>query len=466
MADPRSNLFSVKPCAPQNQGKSLAAASSATQQRKDFFGAVGKIGDIQVLNDIGASKIGQGLRTLASVSNTIRQGCGSLPTSIGSTLGGGLDGGAAWVLDNVGIARTAVDAVRQFNPGIANQGYGQAKAVFEKVKQGGFKTTDIPGVLQDFQNLERLGRNIFTPSSRDSKQLTERCEASPYAVDLIARAPKYKFLFVVQFICNSGYSELDNLDFAFVVKKSTRPTVTFQTEDVNFYNFRTKYNTKTDFDDMEMSFHDDTQNYATRFYAAYMRAMSPVTNLTSFVDPENEGMDFENSVNSDNNMTNPIEQTIANNYYSASRGPLVDGQKQILQEVRLFHVFDYGKKMNVFRFLNPRISTIALDAVDMSIGDEGSELSIKFNYDSVYVDTDVPMDDKGYAIADRSRNASYPLRYNDGTSNGPTNSPLSPNGVPQGPDSSCSTDTNTKNPPANPLITGGGFGGGLIQNLI
>jgi hypothetical protein len=459
MADPRSNLFSVKPCPPANLGKSFAAISTATQERKDFFGSLGKIGDIEVLNDIGASKIGQGLRTLASVSNTIRQGCGSLPTSIGSSIGGGLDSGVGWVLDNVGIARTAVDTVRQFNPGIANQGYGQAKAIFEKVKQGDFKTTDIPGSLQDLQNLERLARNIFTPSSSDNKRLTERCEASPYAVDLISRAPKYKFLFVVQVICNDGYSELNELDFAFVVKKSTRPSVTFQTEEVNYYNFRSKYNTKTDFEDMEMTFHDDIQNYTTRFYAAYMRAMSPITNMTSLQNPSEYGMDFDQSVIGGNPSTNPIEQTINNNYYTASRGPLANGQEQIIQEIRLFHVFDYGQKMNVYRFFNPRISTFTLDNVDMSVGDEGNELSMKFNYDSVYVDTDVPMDSQEYGIADRSRNAVYPLRYNDGTSTGPTNSPSGATGKPQSGNSSCDTNINTKNPP---LSSGGGFGGGII----
>ena len=94
MADPRSNLFSVKPCAPQNAPKSLAAASKATSERKEFFGALGKIGDLEVLNSVGAGKIGEGLRVLASVSNTIRTGCGSLPTSIGSSL----DAGANWAL--------------------------------------------------------------------------------------------------------------------------------------------------------------------------------------------------------------------------------------------------------------------------------------------------------------------------------------------------------------------------------
>jgi hypothetical protein len=464
MADPRSNLFSVKPCPPENLGKSFANISDATSQRKNFFNSIGKVGDLEVLNDVGASKIGQGLRTLASISNSIRQGCGSLPTSLGSAIGGGLDAGTGWVLDNVGIARTTVDAVRQFSPQIANQGYGQARQIFERVKQGDFKTSDIPSYLQDFQNLERLGRNIFTPSASDNKSLTERCEASPYAIDLIQRAPKYKFLFVVQFICNEQYQDLNELDFAFVVKRSTRPTTTFVMEDVNYYNFRTKHITKVEFSDMDMAFHDDNNNLATRFYSAYTKAMSPISNVVGLYDPEEYGMDFTSSVLSPNNNQRPIENNIPSSYYTASRGPLAGYIKNIIQEIRLFHVFDYGQKMNVFRFFNPRITSFDLDEVDMSIGDEGSQINMKFNYDSVYVDTDIPMDDSTYAIADRSRNAVYPLKYNDGNSTGPTNLPNQSTGPAQTASSSCGSTIDTKNPPSpsNDLLRiGGGFGGFL-----
>lgn len=454
MADPRSNLFSIKQCPPQFASKSQAANASRTAERKEFFGALGKIGDLEVLNSVGAGKIGEGLRTLASVSNTIRTGCGSLPTSIGSSL----DAGASWVLDNVGIARTTVDALSTFNPGIANQGLGQAKAIYERVKQGEFKTSDIPSVLQDLQNLERLGRNIFTPSTRDNKSLTARCAASPYATDLIARAPKYKFLFVVQFTYNDGYAELNELDFAFVVKKSTRPNISMQHEDVNYYNFRTKAVTKVMFEEMSMSFHDDTQNYATRFYTAYTRAMSPITNARELHDPESLGMDFANSVVS-NGVGELIEGTIQSNHYTATRGPLLNNQKQILKEVKLFHVFDYGQKMNVYRFMNPRITQFILDDVDMSVGDQGSEVSIRFNYDSVFVDLDVPMDDAEYAIADRSRNAVYPLRYNDGTatSAGSNGAPID---QPTNPTDSCSPQTDTRNPPPalDPNVVGFGAG--------
>lgn len=431
MADPRG--FIVKQCAPA-YAKSGAAIGSATSTRRDFFNAIGKVGDLQVLNDIGGGKVGKGLRTLASISNSIRVGSGALPSSIGKTL----DSGANWVLETTGIAPAVVQAVSNFHPNIANQAYGQAKQVFQSVKSGSFSFNNIPNALQDLQNLERLGRNIFTPGGNDAHTtLSERCEASPYAVDLIARAPKYKFLFVVQFIPEDGYSALAGhdfgpLDMAFVVKKSSRPGVHFIMEDVNYYNFRTKVITKTEFQEMTMSFHDDNMNFATEFYNAYLRAMSPITGLEPGQSAlfEEAGMSFLDNTLVQNNILGAID----GNLYSASSGPLANNRKQVFKEIRLYHLFDWGNKMTVYRFVNPRITVLNPDDLDMSVGTEGSELSMTFNYDSVYVDTNVNLknNDGKYNIAQTQRGAVYPLRFSTGT-DGPSSSgfnPTTPAGVP------------------------------------
>ena len=454
MADPRSNLFSVKQCPPQYLGKSSANIGSATQERRDFFNSVGKVGDLEVLNSVGGGKVGQGLRTLASVSNTIRQGCGALPTSIGSAVGSGLDAGVSWVLDNVGIASTTIDAVRQFQPGIANQALGQAESIFQQVKAGNFKTTDVPGALQDLQNLERLGRNIFTPSTRENQSLTEVCEASPYAIDLVARAPKFKFLFVVEFVFNQGYGSLHTLAFPFVVKRSSRPNIRYQMEEVNYYNYRTKVVTKTEFEEMNMSFHDDTQNYAMRFYNAYLRAYTPIANIPNpegLLDAESNGMNFAQTLSG----TNPLGPgdgnagDIPSNYYTGSSGPLASGNKTLLQEIRLMHVFDFGQKMNVFRFFNPRISQLQLDEVDMSMSSEGTDFSCTFAYDSVYVVTDLSLQNSQFNTEQRQANPIYPLRYNGsaGTAGGPNNSGIAPFGTPVTVGDGCDPNINTSNPP-------------------
>ena len=454
MADPRT--FTVKQCQPAYAAKSGAGIASSTSTRRDFFSSLGKVGDLSVLNSVGGGSIGKGLRNLASISNSIRTGCGSLPTSIGSSI----EAGANWVLEQTGIANTVVDALKGFNPAIANQGFGQAKAIYEKVKQGNFKTTDIPNFMQDLQNLERLGRNIFTPGAGDAATaLGERCEASPYAVDLVARAPKFKFLFVVQFVPESGYGPLGGQDFgpldmAFTVKHSTRPNIRFQTEDVNYYNFRSKVVTKTEFEEMSMTFHDDTLNLGTQFYKAYLQAMAPITSWQAVSSDlmEQLGMDFVGSTQRTNEIINQIPADAT----AASHGTLADDRKQIFKEIVVYHLFDNGNRMNVYRFFNPRISQMNLDDLDMSIGSEGNEISINFAYDSVFIDPDVSVSNNGgkYNLGQTQRGAVYPLRNN--SSAGTSVSGINPYG-------SATTSGAISCDPMQPIDTrsGGGIGGGI-----
>ncbi len=459
--DPRN--FSIKPCAGPYAGGSVAAIGSAISSRIGFGNSIGKIGNLAVLNSVGIGAIGTGLRTVASISNSIRTGCGALPTTIGNSL----DEGANWILSNIGIAPSVIQALQPLNPGVANQAWGQAKALFQQVQQGHFKATDIPSYLQDFQNLERLARGIYTPGNDRYSQLQAHCEASPYAVDLIARHPKYKFLFVVQFITASGYENLDTIlrGMAFVVKKSTRPKVTYQTEPVNFYNFRSKLITKAEFEEMTMSFHDDILNNTTNFYTAYVSAMSPIANLTPAQSPtggsfEQMGMNFTDNTQQAQSSEVPI--TI--NSYAASTGPLSNDNKQsIFKEILLYHIFNYGQQVTVYHFLNPRITQLAPDDVDMSVGSEGNELSITFSYDSVYVETKT-MAELDSTFRGAQSDALYQMRNNDSASSmqGPNSSGIAPYGPPTSNPADCNALKTTDNRGApSALIQNSGFGGSV-----
>lgn len=418
MADPRT--FTVAPCEPAYSDKSIAAITNSTSAQKAFFDSVGKIGDLSVLNSVGGGSVGRGLRSLAGISSAIRTGTGSLPTSIGSSL----DTGASWVLAQTGISQSTVSAVQAFNPGIANQAVAQAKNVFSDVKGGNFTLAKVPNALQDIQNLERLGRNIYTPAQNDiSNALGEHCEASPYAMDLIARAPKFKFLFIVQFVTNPGYDGLGSnaLNMAFAVKKSSRPNIKFHYDDVNYYNYRTKVITKSEFEEMSMSFHDDTLNYGGMFYYAYMRAMSPITGIPAAGASsdllEQGGMDFVDNTLSETQL----DSTTIASTYAASTGTLYKDNKEIFKEIRLYHLYDNGNEMNVWRFMNPKITALSLDDVDMSVGSEGNELSFQFTYDSVFLDPAVSLaKDKTYNIGQLQRGAIYPLAYNGPAGQGGT----------------------------------------------
>lgn len=456
MADPRVNI--VRPCPPAYLGKSAAEVGRSSSSRGAFFNAVGKVGDLEVLNSVGAGKIGKGLRTLSSISNTVRHGCGALPTSIGGALGSVLNtadaaatAGTDWVLQQMGMDMRTVDAVKAFHPAIANQAWGQAQQVYDQVRKGNFKISDVPSVLQDFQNLERLARNIFTPSSGDRQSsLMPQCEASPYAIDLIARAPKHKFMFVVQFVPSPGYNSFGALDWAFAVQNSTRPGIKYQTEDINFYNFRSKIITRTEFDPMEMKFYDDIRNQAGQFYAAYMKAMSPVANYeqrNGFDNAEEEGMAFNAA------RSSPIAGVdFTNQRYSGSTGLLVGDNKTVFREIILYHLFDAGRKMDVYRFYNPRITDLKLDELAMS-ETSATMLDLNFAYDTVYVETGASFASGTSATSAKEAGSGrnqvvYPLRYISapGGMNAPVNSGIAPLGAPAQTSSSCDAPINTSNP--------------------
>jgi hypothetical protein len=452
MADPRINL--VKPCPPAYLGKSSAEIGQGTASRRNATSAIGKVGDLEILNSVGAGKVGAGLRTLASISNSIRQGCGVLPTSIGGALGAVVDeaeaaftAGTDWTLQQMGMDVRTVDVVRAFNPQIANQAHGQAKALYQQVRQGNFKFSDIPNFLQDLQNLEQLSRKVFTPGGDDrNRSLQPRCEASAYALDLIARQPKHKFMFIVQFVPSSGYSDLGALDAAFMSYEATRPDIRYQMEDINFYNFRSKVITKTEFEPMTIKMYDDIGNRVGNFHAAVLKALTPVANVrpaqfNTQIPPEERGTfytagDDETAATSGETPTGVGFNTRAG---TASYGPLNNiegtdtGNIVLFGEIIVYHLFDGGRKMNIYHCLNPRISNLKLD--DLNMAESGvTSLEVAFAYDSVFIDTDVSFQDGELARSAKSASAGvgnsalYSLRYVGApeAATGPNNAGIQP----------------------------------------
>lgn len=424
MADPR---FYVKPCPPQYLGRYAASVARQTTDRRDFFAGAGELGNIELLNDLGLGKVGQGLRTLAGISDSVRTGCGALPTSLGSALGGVLDeanstltSGVNWVLETMGLNTTMKDVVEAFNPDVANQAWGQAKDIYTKIKNGSFDISQIPGYVQDFQNLERLFNGIYTgPSSGPDSSIAGRCEASPYAIDLVQRHGKYQFLFVVEFHFATPYNELNNLVFPFVIKQSTRPNIRYQMEDVNYYNFRSKAITQTFLDDMKMVFMDDAQNQAMRFYNAYLRATVPLTNIPTpaewMVNPEERGMDYISTPSTGIGAGPGTSGPIPTEYRTGTVSPLYGpNTKTVLSHIQVYHVFNSGRTANIFRFHNPRITNLNLNDLNMNDG-ELNDVSCSFTYEGMHIETDVDLSTSpaNVAIEQQQANPIYPLRYND-----------------------------------------------------
>lgn len=381
--DPRK-VWTVKSCPPSN-----IKMQAEQEKKKGFLESITKIGDLEILNDVGFGKVGQGLRVLASVSNSVRtnSAIGSAVGGILNTVSDTVDAGATSVMDTLGLT-DAYNAAKDFRPDVANRAYGQAKSIYEKIKQGEFELSDIPDVFQDFQNLEALARGIFPTSSHNEKP-QEICDASPYAMDLIAYAPKFKFMFVLDIKFSPAYAS-DWQDIAsstaFVVKRSTRPGLDIEYEDVNMYNFHTKVPRKIAYPPITMSFYDDNKNAAHLFYTAYMRAMSPIANMKN---KQPQTSLYE--INSMNFNRDPDTATFDANSpsikgYAASLGTLLDDSKSLISEIRLFHIFDYGRLVNIYNFYNPRIMSFTPSELDMSESGSGADFEFQFAYDGLFID--------------------------------------------------------------------------------
>ena len=473
--DPRGRVLCPKLISRDNRLQS---------QRRGFFDAIGNIGRLEALNEVGLGNVRRGLSALAAASNQVRSGESVVP---GNSDGGivnsilqipidAVEQGANAVLGAVNLGRDDIDAAAAINANVANRALGSAQQIFQNVRQGNFQISDIPGAFQELQNLETLVRGIFPGGDRTSNQNGLQrfpCLPSPYAVDLIQRAPRFKFMYIVDIKFTPAYAEYNGIasGMAFITKSSTRPQVDFEYEEVNMYNYRTQVAKRTIFQPMTMRFIDDQTGTTMRFYELYLKSMSPITTYapTSPALPgtyEDRSMDFEqttnvqfserlpigpdrladgqdgeniieqterlrqNAANRANGMGqregfDPVQQQIArgNNTnsigsYSASLGalnanPTGECPKNLLSTITLYHIGNYGDSITAFTMLNPRITSMQPDEVMMAETGDGSELTLEFNYDAVHVTPNRPIDDFGldrlFDISGGNAGATFPL---------------------------------------------------------
>lgn len=406
--DPRT--FTVKSCPTSQQ-----AQQSTASNKKSFFSELGKVGDLEVLEDIGFGKVGEGLRLLTKTSDSIRTG------SVLAGIMGPVETGAKKVLDTVGIdVNAAQDLLDGLNPGVANRAYGQAKVIYDKVKEGNFELEDIPYVFQDLQSLETAIRGIYKGKQNETREFAQ-CGASPYATDLISWAPKFKFLFVVQFEFTEPYaSKFKDIHAAFVVKNSSRPNINFEHEELNMYNFWTKVPKRTVYEPMTMRFYDDNHNQAMTLYNAYLKAMSPIANLPFEQKMEDVSGAFENISMDFNNMNKggAFPGPAPTHKYASSYGPTAGvDTKNIFKRITLFHVYREGRLMNVYNFFNPKIISMELDDLDMADNGNGSEMSFQFVYDAMHITTGYQVSDTTTynieSISGGNYGAQYPIKDHD-----------------------------------------------------
>lgn len=389
--DPRK--FVVKHC---DSLQAVRRMQLERSRRTGFIAGLDKVAGIE-----GLGVIQEGLSTIVKATGVGGQEWERI-------VDGGVEGVMSTVLGNQ-ATNIFTGAMEKINPGAVNKGVSTAKQILDKVKDGDFNWRDIPQYTADFKNLWTLGKMVVDPflgSNGSSAEPRVQCSASPYAMDLVAQGVKFKFLFVVEFNFYPQYQQLLDVEPSFVVKTAERPTINYEYEDMNLYNFKTKVIKRASFTPVNMTFHDDEQNRAVAFYNALMRIMSPVTNHASSYMYENSGMDFSEGQAKTVGKDSPT-QGVDVFTHAASIGPLAGNCTSIIESINLYHVYMGGQKVNRYTFHRPRILNMSLDAFDMTSGDT-TELKLEFAFDNIeIVNNDIaamPM-----AGRDRADGSLYPL---------------------------------------------------------
>lgn len=392
--DPRR--FTVKYCA-----RGQVKDTSASAEKQSFFAEIGeyagKVGDVELLNEVGGGKVAQGLRDLAGLSDSIRTG------DTNSAL---IPNSAGYVFDAVGINPNSARRAGDFNPGVLNRATGAAEDIISKVKSGEFKLSDAAGYAQDLQNLGQLATGIFTDAEPSPGTLREVCGASPYAWDMIQYAPKFKFLFILQIMMKPQYNNMDSAGrvLAFVVKNSTRPNISIEHEEVNMYNWWTRIPKRVIYEPVTMRFYDDNQGWGHYFYTQYLENISPLAREGGM---EKNGMLSVEYLQAHSMGKNGVGYTS-----TASLTALEGENTSIIDEIRLFHIYDYGKFMNVYHFHHPKVLAMNLDDLDMADSGTGNEIEFQLAYDALHITPALSMLDKKEFVEQTTTSAGgrFPIR--------------------------------------------------------
>jgi len=200
------------------------------------------------------------------------------------------------------------------------------------------------------------GPLLYTNGSAPGPRVADKFASS--------EAPKLKFNFFIkfQFRQNSppnaeSLGELSIESNYLPVKTAGRITPIINYKDVNYYGYRTKVATKTDFSVLNVTLYDDSSNRSHELVDSYMKAISPLADA--------------NNADSVRGLT--TVQALQNG-----------SELGIIKTITLWHVSNGGDKKTQYEFFNPKITNIIADELDMSASDV-SLINIAFVYDGYKV---------------------------------------------------------------------------------
>jgi hypothetical protein len=383
---------------------------------EDLFGSAAQGAQSTISNSVDRQVHG-------IVSRGVHAVTGKYNNSIQSGLSRFVSKGSQQILSALGIPASSLPELSNISGAIVSAGVDAANKIFQGILSGDVTQKSVNSLssldvtkaaalnnnatasqmlsLGSLVNVSQLqgtgsiasvyGASVSGSTTGANGQAEKIKPVKAYADDLFLHAPKYKFLYVVEFKFNGGMSgkEFKN-DFAFLIKQFDRPNISIQHDDVNMYGYRTKIPKSTTYEPITIQIHDDIHNKSMNFFASYLRAVSPIANVQGSTDP----LSYQ-QISMQYDLTGH-HGTLATNNYAGSFGTLqtpqgtssTEDSMTILSSINLYHVYDYGKFMNIYEFKNPKVMQMSLDALSME--DAGlSSITLQLAYDTVFIDTGV-----------------------------------------------------------------------------
>lgn len=185
-------------------------------------------------------------------------------------------------------------------------------------------------------------------------------------------APKLKFVFSVEigfrdnFGAIAGSSNLEKIEYD--LKSASRPNITPNQEDVNFYGYRTKITNRINYGSLKLTFYEDSLNNSNDLLWKYINYISPISRT-------------------ENKMISTAGDTVIATSTPVGIGPLGNSKEDgPIAYIKLFHYYMKGENRyaTIYTYSNPKLESAEMDDLDMSSSDP-STITVSFSVDAINV---------------------------------------------------------------------------------
>lgn len=200
--------------------------------------------------------------------------------------------------------------------------------------------------------------------------------------------PKLKFMFYVDFMLKPEFSELANefwaRNMSFNAKTVDRPKLSFEFEDINQYNFKTKVVKGSKYEDVSITFYDDSSNSVIDFFRFVLSLFHPITRRSNTMSSdlstgslsmlEGHGMSFSGDTFDTSDLSH--------------RGVVNTDNGQIFQVIKVTQTYivpsgDLNARQISYLYVNPTISSIELNELSAEDSSNTCEVTLKFSFDAI-----------------------------------------------------------------------------------